>query len=41
MSDERSRVLAIIEAHHLKAAASAYDRKVCLTAVSVGPGIKS
>lgn len=34
MSDERRRVIAIIEAHSLKAAASAYDRGVCIAAVS-------
>ena len=34
MSDERDRILALIEAHRLKAAASEYDRSVCITAVS-------
>ena len=33
MSDERARVLAIIETHSGKAAASEYDRGVCVVAV--------
>ena len=33
MSDERARVLAIIETHSGKAAASEYDRGVCAVAV--------
>ena len=33
MSDERARVAAIIEAHSMKAAESAYDRRVCVAAV--------
>ena len=34
MSDERARILAIIDFHGVKAAASEYDRGVCVTAVS-------
>lgn len=34
MRDERTRVIAMVETHSQKAAASAYDRSVCITAVS-------